>query len=46
MSMSTWNLARPLEIAREDVGRAMRSILDELALRARLELEDEFVQET
>ena len=33
------------QVAREDVGRAMSSILDELALRARLALQDEFVQE-
>ena len=34
------------QTAREDVGRAMRSILDELALRAELVLEDDFVQRT
>jgi len=33
------------QTAREDVGRAMMSILDEFALRAQLELEDEFVHE-
>ena len=33
------------QTARQDVGRAMRAIFDELALRARLVLEDEFVQE-
>ena len=32
--------------AREDVERAMRSILDDLALRAELALEDDFVQRT
>lgn len=32
------------QTAREDTGRAMRSILAELALRARLAIEDEFVR--
>ena len=32
------------QTAREDVGRAMRAILDEFALRAELVLEDDFVQ--
>ena len=34
------------QTAREDVGRAMRAILDEFALRAGLVLEDDFVQKT
>ena len=34
------------QAAREDVGRAMLSILDELALRAELVLNDEFVRDT
>ena len=34
------------QTAREDVGRAMRAILDEFALRAELVLEDDFVQKT
>ena len=34
------------QTAREDVGRAMRSILDELALRAELALADDFVRRT
>ena len=34
------------QTAREDIGRAMRAILDEFALRAEVVLEDDFVQET
>ena len=34
------------QAAREDVGEAMRSILDEFALRAQLVLKDEFVRDT